>query len=182
MKKRQEALRMCKYFHRDQKRKYTGDPYWRHPLAVEGLVDQAYSLDITEDILSAALTHDLVEDTSCTLEFIDYALGGKVAEYVAFLTDISTPYHGNRATRKTLDRDRFKSAPDEVKSIKLADMIDNSKSIIEHDPGFAKVYLKEMNLLLPILKSGNGLLYALAFSIVSPEYQINNAKDLTRYE
>jgi len=41
-------------------------------------------------------------------------------------------------------------------------LIDNSVSIIEHDPKFAKVYLKEKALLLDVLTKADSVLLAQA--------------------
>lgn len=54
----------------------------------------------------------------------------------------------------------------EGKTIKLADLISNSKSICEHDKDFAKVYIKEKELLLEVLTEGDPTLYAQAKDIV----------------
>jgi hypothetical protein len=52
------------------------------------------------------------------------------------------------------------------KTIKLADLISNSKSILEHDKDFARVYIKEKELLLEVLTEGDTTLYAQAKDIV----------------
>lgn len=55
---------------------------------------------------------------------------------------------------------------DDLLDIKLADMIDNLPSIIEHDPGFAKVYVKEKTELLNTLTKGDDRLWILASHII----------------
>ena len=49
----------------------------------------------------------------------------------------------NRKIRKGMEADRLATISDDAKLVKLADMIDNTSSITEHDPGFAKLYLAE---------------------------------------
>ena len=66
-----------------------------------------------------------------------------MAELVDDLTDVSKPQDGNRATRKELDRQHTAKASPDAKTIKLADLISNSRSIMKDDPNFAKVYMKE---------------------------------------
>ena len=44
------------------------------------------------------------------------------------------------------------SAPERAQTIKVADIIDNTKSIVRRDPGFAEVYLKEKAALLEVLR------------------------------
>ena len=64
----------------------------------------------------------------------------------------------------------------EAKTIKLADLIDNSKSILEYDPKFAKVYMAEKKLLLEVLEDGDKSLWLLAHKIVH-DYEVKCAFD-----
>jgi hypothetical protein len=82
------------------------------------------------------------------------------------LSDFSCPEDGNRAKRKAIDRLWIGSASSNSKTIKLADLISNSKSILEHDKDFAKVYIKEKELLLEVLTEGDPTPYAQAKDIV----------------
>jgi hypothetical protein len=47
--------------------------------------------------------------------------------------------------------------------IKLADLIDNTSSIVAHDKGFARSCLRETELLLDVLRHGNAELWKRAF-------------------
>ncbi|MNN49323.1 hypothetical protein D3C81_1638410 [compost metagenome] len=87
-------------------------------------------------------------------------------ELILGLTDVSKPEDGNRAKRKEADRNHTAMQSPECKTIKLADLISNSKSICEHDKDFAKVYIKEKELLLEVLTEGDPTLYAQARGIV----------------
>lgn len=136
----------------DQRRKYTGDAYIVHPVAVARLVEQVPGA--TEAMLAAAYLHDVVEDTPATIEQIRDAFGVEVARLVDELTDKSTPADGNRAARMAIDRARLAAASPQAKTIKLADLIDNSQSILRHDPKFAAVYLAEKAQLLDVLAGG----------------------------
>lgn len=157
------ALRFATRAHGDQKRNYDGQPYIVHPIAVAEIVR---SLPHTPEMIAAALLHDVCEDTLVGLSEIKEAFGGNVAQLVAWLTDISTPYHGNRAMRKELDRHHTALAPAAAKTIKLADLIDNSISIKAHDPGFWKVYREEKSQLLVVLKDGDPTLWSRAAELV----------------
>lgn len=140
-------------------RKYTGEPYINHPATVVELVR---SVPHTEAMLAAAWLHDTVEDTPVTLEDIEREFGAEVAALVEQLTDASKPSDGNRDQRKTIDRLHTAQACPEAKTIKLADLIDNTRSIVERDPNFAKVYLSEKALLLEVLRDGDPVLWAMA--------------------
>lgn len=150
------ALRFATRAHGDQKRKYSDEPYIVHPIAVAEIVR---SVQHTPEMIAAALLHDTVEDTPVTLLDIKENFGAKVAHLVAWLSDISTPFHGNRQARKELDRQHLALAPAEAKTIKLADLIDNSVSIKTADTDFWKVYRAEKVRLLDVLRDGDPVLW-----------------------
>lgn len=139
-----------------QRRKYTGEPYITHPIAVAAKVA---TVRHTEAMLAASLLHDTVEDTDTTIAAVQDAFGLEVAELVGWLTDVSHANDGNRAHRKALDRAHIANAPAAAKTIKLADLIDNTTSIVAHDPAFAAVYLREKIALLEVLKEGDPTLW-----------------------
>lgn len=157
------AVAFAERAHRGQLRRYTAEPYIVHPLEVAGLVA---SVTQDEDTVIAALFHDVVEDTLIGLDVIRRAFGDRVAQLVHEVTDISRPEHGNRATRKAMDNEHLALASDAGKTIKLADLISNTQSIVQHDPGFAKVYMTEKGVLLPLLKGGDPRLYVRAQAMV----------------
>lgn len=147
----------------DQVRKYTGEPYWHHPEAVAALVK---TVPHTEEMIAAAWLHDVVEDTPCTLAQVAAEFGEPVGTLVEWLTDSAKPTDGNRATRKAIECMRLARAPVAAKTVKLADLIDNSRSIITRDPDFARVYLYEKRLLLDdALRDGDPTLWAQADQI-----------------
>ncbi len=139
-----------------QLRKYNKQPYHVHLEAVAELV-----AEITDDpeTIAAAWLHDTVEDTPAPLEDIEENFGLPVAELVEELTDVSKPSDGNRARRKSIDRDHSAQASPRAKTVKLGDLIDNCKDITKHDPRFAKVYLVEMGALLDVLDEGDERLF-----------------------
>ena len=163
-----KAICFCRAAHCaiGQKRKYTGEDYYHHPEDVAKIVAKALGPKATHEILSASLMHDACEDTSITLEFIENNLSKEVAILVEMLTDMSKPEDGNRIQRKEIDRKHTALASPDAKTIKLADLISNSKSICEHDKEFAKVYIKEKELLLEVLKEGDQTLWNQANEIV----------------
>jgi (p)ppGpp synthase/HD superfamily hydrolase len=161
-----EVLKFATKAHGDQKRKYTNDPYIVHPIAVSEIVK---TVAHTDEMVAAALLHDVVEDTDVTLDQIKDKFGSKVAELVGWLTDISRPEDGNRKTRKTLDREHSAEAPADAQTIKLADLIHNTKSIAKHDPHFWKVYKQEKIALLGVLTKGDSALRKIAQEQVGGE-------------
>ena len=147
-----KAIQFAVTAHGEQKRKYTGEPYVTHPLAVMRMVQE---VPHTTEMLVAAVLHDVVEDTPVELAEIKQEFGPVVATYVDGLTDISRPEDGNRDTRKSLDRAHTAEQPAEVQTIKLADLIHNTASIEQHDPSFYKVYKQEKIELLKVLTKGD---------------------------
>jgi len=164
-----KAFNFAEKAHKGQYRKHTGEPYIDHPV---GVVDILYDVISDHDVIASAFLHDVVEDTDITLDKIRYEFGERVRTLVWYLTDISKPEDGNRKARKTIDLIHLSSAPPDAKTVKLADMIHNAPSIIEHDPKFAKVWMKEYKDRLEILKDGNQVLYKKAKDILD-EYDKN---------
>ena len=159
------AYRFAKKAHGHQKRRYTGEPYINHPVAVAKLVMTAEYYDC--DMLCAAMLHDTIEDTFITWD--DIAASGlayPVADLVIELSDVSKPEDGNRAARKAMDREYLSKVSDMAKTIKLADLIDNSLDIMKWDSSFTKVYMKEKALLLDVLVGGDEGLMKKATAIV----------------
>lgn len=143
--------------HDGQLRKYTDEPYIVHPVAVADILWDFMMRSDTplrareNDVLSAALLHDTIEDTEYTQEELWDEFGPVIGYMVYYLTDISRPEDGNRATRKAMDAAHYARGPAETQTIKVADLIDNTKSIAEYDPDFWQVYLKEKERMLDLL-------------------------------
>jgi len=153
-----DALKFAIKAHGDQKRKYTGEPYINHPIEVAGLIVQCVP-DHTADMVNAALLHDVVEDTEHSIQEIEVLFGQIVASLVSDLTDVSKPVDGNRAARKAIDLEHTAKASPQAKTIKLADLISNTSTIVQHDKQFARVYLREKAELLEVLREGNSTLW-----------------------
>jgi (p)ppGpp synthase/HD superfamily hydrolase len=156
----QRAAEFAAKAHYGQVRKYTGEPYFTHPVNVAGLVRDAGG---TDEMIAAAYLHDTLEDTDTHWWDLYDEFGPTVMAYVLWLTDPSL--QGNRAYRKAAARAQLATAPPEVQTIKLADLIDNTASIVQNDPKFAKVYLEEKRLLLQVLIKGDPDLQDMAFAM-----------------
>ncbi len=150
--------------HAGQTRKYTGEPYIAHPASVAALVA---GRPHTAEMLAAAWLHDVVEDTPVTIDDIRDRFGAVVSDMVWAMTD--PPGGGNRAARKARDRARLAGSSPAVQTIKLADLIDNSRTILAHDPKFAAVYIAEMRELLAVLDKGDAQLHRRAMALTRGE-------------
>jgi GTP pyrophosphokinase len=122
-----EAVTFAVSHHGDQKRP-TGVPYLEHLLeAVEVLVRGAKVTD--PDVLCAAVLHDVVEDTPCTLAEVRAAFGDRVAGIVGWVT---IPTAENGADKKAVKEEylqRLAGAPDDVILVKLADRASNVQTL-----------------------------------------------------
>ncbi|GEN24570.1 hypothetical protein HCU01_25190 [Halomonas cupida] len=136
----------------DQRRKYGGAPYIEHPEAVARLVAEHQADEV---MMAAAWLHDVVEDTAVSLELVREEFGENVAGLVDALSDMQTPEEGNRAARKQRAAQRLSLADPRAQTIKYADLIHNTSSIVRHDRGFARIYLEEKRHLLEIMDQGD---------------------------
>jgi (p)ppGpp synthase/HD superfamily hydrolase len=158
-------MNFARLAHADQRRKYTNAPYTDHLAEVAGIVATLprvyyHPQAMQDEMVAAAWLHDVIEDQGVTAEELSHTFGPIVAGGVLLLSDLET--EGNRATRKAAARDRLAEAPSWIQSIKVADMISNTASIVQHDPGFARVYLEEKRLLLDVLTGAHPALLAIA--------------------
>jgi len=168
---RQEKLfEFVKECHKGQFRKYTGEPYHVHPYAVAELVSSYVQSEFTIEI---ALCHDLFEDTDCDRSMLLSVLTEKlgyelqdsryICHHVEELTDVYTSEaypDFNRDIRKGLEFIRLRDISSISQSVKYADLIDNTESIVDRDEKFAKVYLKEKEVLLQRMRDGDMYLFA----------------------
>jgi len=147
------AMQFAREVHKNQVRKYTGNPYTDHLAEVAGI---ASTVRGEEEVIAVAWLHDCIEDQGCTRAQLMDLFGEVVASGVYLLSDLED---GNRKERKAASRRRLAISPDWVQTIKVADLISNTSSIVKHDPKFAELYLEEKRLLLDVLtKADKGLI------------------------
>lgn len=173
-----DVLRKIRNFadqaHGDQTRKYSDEKYIVHPERVMKICSE-YSNKVP--VLAAALLHDVLEDTETSKEdifkFITGLMGYSSAQatirLVEEVTDIyekkSYP-HWNRAKRKSMEADRLAKVSAEAQLIKYADIVDNTREIMEADPDFGRRFLRECKDLLQKMTKGNEKLRYRAISAV----------------
>lgn len=164
-----DAMLFARQAHAGQVRKYTGNPYADHLAEVAGIVatvagDQygvAFNAgDRIDRMVAVSWLHDSAEDCGITEAELIERFGSIIAIGVMLLSDLEQS--GNRAERKAASRKRLAAAPGWVQTIKVADLISNTSSIVQHDPKFAVVYLEEKRLLLDVLTQADQRLVAVA--------------------
>jgi guanosine-3',5'-bis(diphosphate) 3'-pyrophosphohydrolase len=122
-----EAVTFAQRFHGDQKRP-TGAPYVEHLLeALEILVRGAGVTD--PDVLCAAVLHDVVEDTPCTIAGVREAFGDRVADMVAWVTKPETADGADKKAVKEAYLRSLAGAPDDAILVKLADRASNVQTL-----------------------------------------------------
>jgi (p)ppGpp synthase/HD superfamily hydrolase len=158
-----EAMMFAREAHKHQMRKYTNEPYIIHLAEVAGIVASVvdiYPPRLRDVMISASWLHDSREDQGITEDELVRHFGLEVASGVAWLSDLET--EGNRAARKAAGCERLAKAPGWVQTIKCADLISNTASIVKYDPKFAVVYLAEKRALLHVMRSAHPGLWDLA--------------------
>ena len=122
-----DAVTFALRFHGGQKRP-TGAPYAEHLLeALEVLVRGAGVRD--PDVLCAAVLHDVVEDTPCTIGGVRAAFGDRVADMVGWVTKPDTEEGADKKAVKEAYLKRLADAPDDAILVKLADRASNVQTL-----------------------------------------------------
>lgn len=153
------AMLFAREVHKDQRRKYTNNPYTDHLAEVAGIVATVAPGDLHDIMIATAWLHDSMEDQGVTVHVLAGNFGMRVMDGVLLLSDLE---QGNRAERKAASRRRLSAAPAWVQTIKVADLISNTSSIVMHDPKFAVTYLEEKRLLLDVLTQADPRLVEIA--------------------
>ena len=111
-------------------RRLSGEPYIMHPIAVAQIVCSEIGLGSTS--ISAALLHDVVEDTDYTVEDIENMFGTKIAHIVDGLTKISGGIFGEQASAQAENFKKLLLTMSEdirVILIKIADRLHNMRTL-----------------------------------------------------
>jgi GTP pyrophosphokinase len=115
--------------HKNQRRK-SGEAYVFHPIGVAKIVASQIGLDAIS--ISAALLHDVIEDTKYKLEDIEKVFGNKVSRIVEGLTKISNL---KKDTEISFQAENFRkmllTLNDDIRVIiiKIADRLHNMKTL-----------------------------------------------------
>jgi GTP diphosphokinase / guanosine-3',5'-bis(diphosphate) 3'-diphosphatase len=116
--------------HDGQKRKNSKrDPYITHPISVALYLMAVGIKDFV--VLSAAVLHDVVEDTGATIEDVRALFGDDIARIVAEVTDDRSL---SQVARKKAQLAHAKTLSKEAALVKLADAYDNLKSLCDDPP------------------------------------------------
>ena len=130
MNKFLKALRTASIAHKFQMRKDGQTPFINHPIQVAELISSVGGIQ-DEVILSAAVLHDIIEDTPTSYEEVKNVFGKIIADIVMECSDDkSLP----KAERKRLQIVNVSKKSYAAKIVKLADKIANMNDIIINPP------------------------------------------------
>lgn len=139
-----------------QKRKYSGEDYVTHPMAVAEIVAEYTDCEYA---YAAALLHDVIEDTFITEEKLIALLtkyhsvyaASQVVPIVLGVTKVSVPEDGIRAVRRALDHEHFAGGCTKSQLVKVADSLHNVKNMGVMDDGFRERYIPEKRIMVSML-------------------------------
>ncbi len=115
--------------HAGTERRGKGFPYIVHPMEAMEIVATMTS---DQELLAAAALHDVVEDTSVTVDELRSEFGDRIASLVAAESDTFEPGVSEEDSwhaRKQAAIDRLAKAPLEAKMVALGDKLSNMRAI-----------------------------------------------------
>ena len=119
------AIEFAVHAHAGTERRGKGCPYIIHPLEAMVIVSTMTS---DQEILAAAVLHDVVEDTDITIDEIRKRFGDRVAQLVDSESDRKMEFTDWRA-RKEESLNRLSFASREEKIVALGDKLSNMRAI-----------------------------------------------------
>jgi (p)ppGpp synthase/HD superfamily hydrolase len=136
----EKALQTASKSHEGQYRKNTDIPYITHPVSVGMMLLKA---GYSEEVIAAGILHDIVEDTTLTLEDIENEFGAKIAKIVEGSSepDKSLPWKN----RKEHTIEFLKTASEEIRAVVCADKLHNIRSIIRDYQQIGEEVWKKFN-------------------------------------
>ena len=123
----EKAVIFAKKWHGDEMRKMGDMPFYTHPLEVAIKVARKY---LKTDVIVAAILHDVVEDSACTVEMVEKEFNFRIAEMVDRLTKVRDIE--NEQIKMTFQEtiDKLSEYDDyEAMLIKLFDRVHNLETI-----------------------------------------------------
>jgi guanosine-3',5'-bis(diphosphate) 3'-pyrophosphohydrolase len=135
------AYRFAEAAHRGHMRD-EGTPYIDHPVRVATILwEELGNRDV--DMIVAALNHDVLEDCEwLDADVLAGALGERATDLIQDVTKPQVSEH-EKPERDRAYLDKLRSIPVESRLLKLADRIDNLRSIVlAEDPKKARRYLQ----------------------------------------
>ncbi len=131
-----KALRLAIGAHEGQKR-HEGTPYITHPVAVALMLARN---GFREEVVAAALVHDVLEDTKVTEGEMRQELGDTITDIV-----LAVSYDHSLSWREQRERyiESVRQAGEPAKAVSVADKIHNAQSLLQlHEAGGPAIWDK----------------------------------------
>ena len=114
--------------HQNVERKGKGFPYIVHPMEAMSIVA---TMTNDQELLAAAVLHDVVEDTDTTVDVLRREFGERIAQLVETESDIRIegPKADSWHVRKQAAIDRLSRASHDAKIVALGDKLSNMRAI-----------------------------------------------------
>lgn len=143
-----KALDLAKKLYQKDRRQYTGIEYLSHPLTVGSLL---LDFAVQPSAMVVSALEDVLVRTTLTEQALREQFGDAIADKVVALTAPKT------VTPETLQVHikRLQAADPDVKTVKLASLLDHICSIPANKLKHAAGYLADCKALLPALEGGN---------------------------
>ena len=126
----EEAIIYATIMHQGKVRKFSSSPYILHPIEVAQILS---TMTDDEEIISAGILHDIVEDTDGTLKEIEKRFGKRVAMLVSSDSENKYPEEERSSTWKRRKEESLfvlkKSEDTGVQMLWLADQLANIRSL-----------------------------------------------------
>ncbi|MBP5467061.1 MAG: bifunctional (p)ppGpp synthetase/guanosine-3',5'-bis(diphosphate) 3'-pyrophosphohydrolase, partial [Clostridia bacterium] len=126
----EKAIKYATDAHEGQKRKLIDAPYILHPMETAAIVSR---ITCDEDVVCAAILHDVAEDTGRSIDEIERLFGKRVAELVGAETEdkrTNLPPEATWRVRKEETLAHLRQTEDRaVKILWLADKLSNMRSV-----------------------------------------------------
>ena len=125
------AIRYAVQAHAGTERRGKGYPYILHPLEAAAIVA---TITPDQELLAAAVLHDVVEDTPVTVAQLRAEFGDRIADLVAAESDVEMAHLTESESwhaRKQAAIDRLAGAPHDAKIVALGDKLSNMRAIAQ---------------------------------------------------
>jgi hypothetical protein len=120
----QAAVEFARERHSGQVRATDGAPFLAHPIEVASILERSHYPD---QVVAAAVLHDVLEQTSTAPEELEQRFGSQVAELVITLSD--DPSIGDERERRAALRERVREAGGYAAAVFAADKVSKVREL-----------------------------------------------------
>lgn len=146
MNRIEKAVAFATKAHAGQYRKGTDRPYILHPIETMAIITRLVRYD--EDLIAAAVLHDVVEDTSVTLNRLEKEFGPRVSGLVVSVTEDKMrkmPPEATWRARKWQTIFNLRKANRETKALVLADNLSNLRELKRNHEKYGDMIWEHFN-------------------------------------